>query len=158
MNSQPNDLVTIIKREAEAVTRFVELLREEQETLRRGDVEALELLVEKKTHVASSLAQLGEQRNATLAAKGFVADRVGVESWLSSESPGPGADQAWEAVIAGASQAKELNRVNGSLIQIRMQYNTLAVEALLKASRPLNLYGPDGQTAPYSGRRINDAV
>ncbi len=59
-------------------------------------------------------------------------------------------------MLSLASQARELNRVNGELIQIRMQYNAQALEALLGGNGSLALYGPDGQNAAPSARRISD--
>jgi flagellar biosynthesis/type III secretory pathway chaperone len=39
-----------------------------------------------------------------------------------------------------------------------MQNNAQALEVLLGSNAASNLYGPDGQSAPPSGRRISDSA
>lgn len=152
------DFLQTVEAEADAVVRFVELLKLEQSTLGKGDIDGLSLLIQKKTEVAAELGVLAEQRNASLTAQGLGADRSGIEAWLEKHPADTRLRTAWSRILPLAGEARELNRVNGELIQIRMQHNAQALEALLGASRQLSLYGPDGQTTAHSGRRINDAV
>ena len=53
------------------------------------------------------------------------------------------ARDAWNSLMSLAGQAHEVNRANGELIQIRMQHNAQALEALLGSNASLALYGPD---------------
>lgn len=152
------DLLRTLQTEADAVARFADLLRQEQNTLAIGDVDALTPLIEQKNSVAAELTACAQRRNALLAAEGLTPDRTGIEAWCALHPANTDVSAAWSRILLLARDAHELNRVNGELIQIRMQHNAQGLEALLGASRSLELYGPDGQTAAHSGRRINDAA
>lgn len=152
------DLLGILEAEADAVARFIKLLTLEQVALGTGDTDSLIGFVQEKSAVSSELSSLAGQRNSALAAMGLQSDRAGVEAWLERQPSDLARRNAWSRVVTLASEAKELNRVNGELIQIRMQHNTQAIEAMQGATRTLNLYGPDGQPAPVLSRRINDAA
>ncbi|MEF8711241.1 MAG: flagellar export chaperone FlgN [Candidatus Accumulibacter propinquus] len=65
--------------------------------------------------------------------------------------------RAWSLLLSLASQAHELNRVNGDLIQLRMHHNAQALEVLLGGNGALGLYGPDGQNAASSARISDNA-
>jgi flagella synthesis protein FlgN len=152
------DLLRTLTAEADAVLRFVELLKQEQQSLAAGDVDALTPLVSQKNILATDLAILAKQRNVLLAVENFAPDRAGIDAWCEHHPAKNKVRAAWSGILSLASEACELNRVNGELIQIRMQHNTQALAALQGASRPLNLYGADGQTVGQSSRRINDAA
>ena len=151
-------LLHTLEAEAEAVSRFVELLRLEQIALENGATDQLVDFAQKKSSVSSELTALAEQRHLTLAGLGVKADRAGIEAWLERQPSDTSLRSAWSRVIALAGEARELNRVNGELIQIRLQHNAQALAAMQGASRTLHLYGPDGHTEQLISRRINDAV
>lgn len=152
------DLLRTLTAEADAVLRFVELLKQEQQTLASGDVDAITPLISQKNVLATDLAVLAKQRNALLAVGNFAPDRAGIDAWCEHHPEKNKVRTAWSRVLSLASEARELNRVNGELIRIRMQHNSQSLEALQGASRPLNLYGADGQTVGQNSRRINDAA
>jgi flagella synthesis protein FlgN len=153
-----SDLSNIVEAEAEVVARFVSLLQAEQITLGNGDTDQLSRVTEQKNIIAAELSALAARRNAALAEQKIAPDRPGMEAWLNSHKHDQLLNSLWSKVIALASEARELNRVNGELIQIRMRHNAQALEALRSASRPLSLYGPNGQTSTFSSRSINDAA
>jgi flagella synthesis protein FlgN len=156
------DLLRTVEAESSAVTRFVALLKLEQAALSQGGVDDLVEFANQKSAVANELTLLANQRNTLLAAQGLAADRAGIEAAIAGSIKRQPSDTAlsrlWSQIILLASEAKELNRLNGELIQIRMQHNSQALEAMQGASRTLHLYGPDGQTTPLISRRINDAA
>jgi flagella synthesis protein FlgN len=156
------DLLRTVEAESSAVTRFVALLKLEQAALSQGGVDDLVEFANQKSAVANELTLLANQRNTLLAAQGLAADRAGIETAIAGSIKRQPSDTAlsrlWSQIILLASEAKELNRLNGELIQIRMQHNSQALEAMQGASRTLHLYGPDGQTTPLISRRINDAA
>ena len=144
--------------EAQTVERFVDLLKLEQTSLRSGDTDALPGHTEQKLEFAAQLSEFATQRNAALALLGFNADRAGVEAWCAEHPQEEIAAKAWTSVLALAGEARELNRLNGELIRLRMQYNARALEALRRGASSLDLYGPDGQTATPGRQRINHSV
>lgn len=123
----------------------------------KGDIDGLLELVEEKNSVAGQLTALARQRGEWLAHGGLAADKPGMVAWLAEHSEDVDARAQWSALLSLASQAQELNRVNGDLIRIRLQHNTQSLEALLGAgSAPLSLYDRDGQSAHTGFRRISD--
>jgi flagella synthesis protein FlgN len=157
-NATPLPLLQTLTAEADAVQRFVDVLQLEQSALKSGETEQLTDFAEQKSQVSITLKQLSAQRNALLAASGLSDDRAGIEAWCAMNPAEQRVTEAWARVIALASEARELNRLNGDLIQIHMLYNSKALEALRGGNSALELYGPDGQSQTLGNRRINDAV
>ena len=143
--------------EATLLEQFVELLRREQASLTQGVADDLPQLADQKNGLVIQLNQLSAQRALFLEARGLTADRAGIDAWCAQADDADTTD-AWQEVLQLAAEARELNRVNGELIQIRMQFTAKALEALGGAKNSLELYGPDGQSTKAGGRRINDAV
>jgi flagella synthesis protein FlgN len=158
LNPNPLLLLQTLNAEAEAVRRFVDVLQREQNALKSGNTENLIDLAEQKSQVSSTLKQISAQRNTLLAAAGFNDDRAGMEAWCARNPAEKRVNEAWSSVISLASEARELNRLNGELINLHMQYNSKALEALRGGHSALELYGPDGQSQTLGHRRINDAV
>ena len=144
--------------EAQTVQRFVDLLKLEQSSLSRGDTDALPAYAEQKIALAAVLNDFAAQRNAALGVLGFNADRAGIEAWCAKHPDEEIAAKAWATVLSLAGEARELNRVNGELIHLRMQFNAKALEALRGGATSLDLYGPDGQATTPGRRRINHSV
>lgn len=153
-------LVRTVDAEAATVEDFVALLEREQEMLVKGQVDDLIELVRQKDAVAAKLATLAAQRSMLLRASGLTTDTdgTGMASWFAANPAEVRARSAWSSLLSLAGQARELNRVNGELIQVRMQHNALALETLMGSNASANLYGPDGQKTPPSGRRISDSA
>lgn len=150
-------LLDTLSAERGAFADFIDLLEREQNILKAGSPTELPAAVAEKDQLAEKLAALAAQRNRLLDACGKPHDRPGIEA-LSAENPDtfkPLAD-AWDEIVNLAARAKELNRVNGALISLRMQYNERILEVLSPPGT--SLYGPDGQATAPGGRRINDAV
>ncbi|EXI81456.1 MAG: flagella synthesis chaperone protein FlgN [Candidatus Accumulibacter appositus] len=145
-------------REIAAAQSFVALLEREQQMLVKGQVDDLLDLVRQKNGLAAELATLAAQRQRLLAASGLLNDRQGMAAWFAAHPGETRMHSAWSALLAVAGQARELNRVNGELIQERMQSNAQALEALLGSNAATNLYGPDGQSGLPSGQRISDSA
>lgn len=151
-------LVRAISAEAVAVQQFVDLLKLEQISLSKGNTDDLPEFAEQKSKLAVHLNSLAAQRNTSLAAQGFAADRAGIEAWCAKFSNEQDTSNTWLTILALAAEARELNRLNGELIQMRMQYVTKALEALQSGNKSLDLYGPDGQSTPAGHGRINHSV
>lgn len=126
--------------------------------LGKGEVDHLLALVQEKNGLAMQLAALADERNQALAAQGLAADRSGLAAWFAAHPTAKRARAVWSSLLAVASQARELNLINGELIQLRMQHNARALEALLGTRSALGLDGPDGQNTLPSGARISDSA
>lgn len=151
-------LLDTLSAELSAFADFIGLLEKEQDILKAGSPTDLPAAVAEKDQLAEKLAALAAQRNHLLDTCGQPHDRTGIEA-LCAQNPDkfkPLAEE-WAEIVRLAAHAKELNRVNGALISLRMQYNEQILEAL-SPPPATPLYGPDGQATAPGGRRINDAV
>ena len=150
-------MLQTIEGEVALLEQFVELLRREQASLTRGVADDLPQIADQKNGLVIQLNQLSAKRAVFLEASGLSADRAGIDTWCT-QAQNQEAAEAWRRVLLLAAEARELNRINGELIQIRMQFTAKALEALSGAKNSLELYGPDGQSTKPGARRINDAV
>jgi flagella synthesis protein FlgN len=151
-------LEKMIAEEAQVLAQFIDLLKLEQDSLSNGNIEALAGHAEQKTKFGARLNSLAAQRNAALTAQGLGHDRSGIDAWCAGHPGHETTATAWSALLSLAGEARQLNRTNGDLIQIRMRYNAKALEALRGGNSSLDLYGPDGQSRSAAHRRINDTV
>ena len=155
---EQDHLTQVIEEEARLVGEFVSVLDREQAALAGGQIDAVDGLLVIKNDLATQLEAVGTQRNALLAKQGLTADPAGMQAWCDEHQQEKASREWWPAVVAGAREAMRLNRLNGELIRIRLQYNERALEALRRGDSSLNLYGPDGQSTARSGVRLDDAV
>jgi flagella synthesis protein FlgN len=158
MAADLSGFLKIVAEEADSVERFVHLLEEEKALLTEGHTEALAAAVKQKEELAAKLNELARQRDDSLADDSFPPGRAGMESWSARHPEQMEAIAAWSRSLAAAAQAKEINRVNGQLIRLRLQHTGEALEILLRKEARLDLYGPDGRATAPGDQRINDAV
>lgn len=158
MTAGQSDFLEILVNEAALVRQFVGLLEQEKAILTEGKTDALSTIAGGKEQLAASLNELSRQRNVHLAVHGFAPDRQGMEAWIAKHPQQKDAIAAWNETLSLAAEAKELNRLNGQLIQLRMQYTSQALEILRRKESALDLYGPDGRSTEQGDRKINDAV
>lgn len=151
-------LLQILKCEAESISRVITLLQQEQGALSQGHTEALPEIVEEKNQLFEQLAVLSTQRNSVLEKQGVGPDRSGIEAWCARQKQQEPVGEAWAELLELATKAKELNRLNGEIIALRMQHTAQALEALRSESRSLSLYGPNGLSTSNGTRRINDSA
>ena len=148
-----------LESESEVVSLFIQLLQQEQSDLAKGRTDGLAELADRKNRLAEQLSALAAERNRVLSENGFATDRPGIETWCSRHPSEKTVADAWARVLDLATQAKELHKLNGELIALRMRHNSMALEVLRNAKQPLSLYGPDGQqSSGPSTRRINDSA
>lgn len=133
--------------EHQHLSALVTLMKQEQQMLVALDADALTDLTPKKNALVAELAALSRQRHGALAAAGCDGSEAGMEPWLAVGGNGAAREQ-WETMLATAREAKELNRVNGMLINRQLAHN----QGVLNAMRtPTNapagaIYGASGQT------------
>ena len=158
LSADASTFLQTIAEEVKTVQQFADLLKLEQTSLSAGNTDDLLVFAEQKSQLAIDLGRLAAQRNLSLAAQGFAADRPGVEAWCAKHPSEKTASDTWSRILVLAREARELNRLNGELIQLRMQFNAKALEALQGGKNSLDLYGPDGQATTSGRPRINQAV
>jgi len=130
------------------IQALLELMKQEQQFLVAADADGLEGLTPRKVVLVQELAQLSRQRLSALGGAGFAAAEAGMEPWLAAHGDAP-AHAAWSALLALTADAKELNRVNGLLINRQMAHNQTVLNALrtpTAGAADSTLYGAKGQT------------
>ncbi len=143
-----------LSEEHKAVRALTQLLQQEQEQLVAGDIEAIAALTEPKAKAAVRMAELAAGRHQVLAKAGFDASEAGMKTWLATPAASETAQKSWHELIELAEVGKELNRVNGTLINKQMVRNQNVLNILQHGNAQGNaVYGPDGQTASKSVKR-----
>ncbi len=142
------EFIACLLAERDGTAEFVNLLVNEQTVLRDGASELLEALSRNKAAMARRLSELAVLRTRFLALQGFSPDAAGMQSWISSHPQETGAATAWRSLQSLAAQARELNQVNGALIELQLRHNQQRLAALGKACGTPMLYGPQGQRLP----------
>lgn len=133
--------------EHQHLTALLALMKQEQQSLVALNADELAQLTTQKNAMLSSLASLSQQRHAALAAAGCEASEAGMEPWLAVSGTTEVRDQ-WESMLGAAREAKELNRVNGMLINKQLAHNQGVLNALrTPTNAPTGtIYGASGQT------------
>ncbi len=139
-------VVANLQDEQTALAALLALMTEEQQLLVAGEIDGLSTLTVEKASLINQLAILANQRHTALGAAGFAPEENGMQAWLTS-SKDVDAAALWDAVLELTRNAKELNRVNGILINKHMSNNQGALNALrVPIKGGSSFYGPSGQT------------
>lgn len=145
----PTSPISTVPQEQQHLGSIIELLKQEQALLVAADADGLAELTPRKNSLLQELAALSAQRHAALVAAGCEGAEAGMEPWLAVGGNTEARSQ-WEALLDLARQAKELNRVNGILINKQLAHNQGVLNALrMPAGAGADaggVYGASGQT------------
>lgn len=148
------ELLTALSNECIAVRHFVVLLQQEQALLTESSIDPLLALAEQKSAQAARLNELGELRRRLVENHLPDLDNTAITSWLETYSKE--GSLLWQEIRALAEQSRQLNHINGELIQMKHRHNQQSLTALSRAVSQASLYGPNGQTnfSAGSGRSL----
>ncbi|AOY95732.1 flagellar biosynthesis protein FlgN [Cupriavidus sp. USMAA2-4] len=136
-------LIQILHRETEAVKAFAEALADEREVMKSGDAQALGAVLDRKTALASALAELGAAREAQMAAAGL---RAGPNGMLVGLRIDPAVHQAWRTLRLAALGAHQASTLNSAVIATHLEHTRAAIQVLRQRGIDAGLYGRDGRT------------
>ena len=141
-------LTTILRDEQRLITSLVELMQQEQQFLVKADSGGLETITAQKLAMVQHMAVLAGQRHLALGAVGFAAGEAGMEPWLAACRDAD-AGLLWRDLLERTRAAKELNRVNGMLINKQMTHTQVVLNAMRTPAggADAGVYGPSGQAA-----------
>ena len=150
--ASPFDLVKNLEAELQAFQDFIQVLQTEQDALVQGNVDPLLELAQIKSEKVVLLSQLAESRTRFLSARGYDQEHGGMAKWLQQPRDGgnPQIVELWQQLLTLAENARQLNQINGSMIDTRLRNNQQALAILQAAAKQNALYGPDGQTQSLS--------
>ena len=147
------------KPEATLVSSLISVLEREQKTLVSDDVESIENLMDEKSQILQQIGIASQERYKKLQAHGYEANENGMVALIKATMDGAMSND-WMAFQKSLAQAKELNRVNGLLInrhfnRNREMFNDLQGSRQGGHSASL-IYGANGQqsAARYYGSSL----
>ena len=133
---------------------LIDLMKQEQQFLVAANTDGLETLTPLKTQLVEQLAGQAALRHKSLEAEGFEASEAGMAAWVArGNNPAIGA--VWEQVLESMRTAKELNRINGMLINKQMNHNEILIQAMRTpaGAADTGFYGPSGQATSVNPKR-----
>lgn len=139
-------VIQLFHQDAKLLTDLVALLEKEQRTLVDMDIDEMERILDQKSVLIQHITTSSRHRHQALAKAGFDASENGMANWVRVNAR---EHAAWETFQANLEKAKELNRVNGQVINQHFKRNQQAVNQLQgnKANASAGLYGANGQTS-----------
>jgi flagella synthesis protein FlgN len=145
-----------LKSETALVERFRDTLLLEQETLRSGSADELADVNTKKLALVDSINTAGTER-ALLLTSGK-SSTIDMNAWFSGHPLETESAKLWEGLLKVAREAREINVLNGSLINKLHQKTSDALSILTRNDTGQSLYSRDGQAASGTGSRIIDSA
>jgi flagellar biosynthesis protein FlgN len=140
------------EQDSQLVTRLLEDLQFEQTALVKADVGRIESLLDKRLQLLQSLSMAAKNRYDALALNGFDANEIGMAAWLKQQAK-PALNLAWQKFQKSLAQAKEMNRLNGILINKHFNRNQQLLTHLQGGSSSASVYGKNGQAQVQSTMR-----
>lgn len=147
-----NSLIDTLSEECQAMQSLLDLMKQEQEHLIKADIEGLTALTESKNRMVMRINDHTGSRYAALVRAGFSADDNGMRAALAQLDL-PEAIASWDQLVELGKQAREINRVNGLLINKHLVRNHGALSALQGTKPGGNIYGRDGQSQGIAAHR-----
>jgi flagella synthesis protein FlgN len=139
--------ITTLRDEQQLITALVDLMQREQQLLISADSDGLATTTAQKSTLVLQMGTLANLRHQALGAAGFAASEAGMDAWLAGANDGA-ARTLWLETLERTRAAKELNRVNGMLINKQMSNTQVVLNAMRTpaAGAEAGFYGPSGQT------------
>lgn len=153
-----SNFAAITEREIGLISRFVALLKEEQEALKQADAAGLPEISAAKIDLVKQLNSLEAERRLALNIADDEKTRAAMTEWLAKHPEEEAAAVNWENLLNLASEAKQLQELNVRLVDMHLQQTSEALVALTRQSEKHTLYGSNGQTAQITGSRIVDSA
>jgi flagellar biosynthesis protein FlgN len=152
MNKPTSTLMINFEQDAKLVSNLLEVLTREQSGLVMSDIDVIEAVMEEKTALLQNISLTANSRYAKLATGGFAPNESGMITWLKSQAK-PALTESWERFQKSISQAKEMNRLNGVLINKHFNRNQQLLTHLQGSTGNSGVYGKNGQAQSQSGSR-----
>ena len=149
-----------LREEEHIMSTLLDVLRQEQQMLVAADIEGLPAVTTRKTALVTQMTLLSAQRHRSLGKCGFPAEEAGMDAWIAASGEARAESESlWGALLQHTRTAKELNLINGVLINKQMGQTQDALHALRpQGSAGNNFYGPGGVTTTLPRRDRKSVV
>lgn len=141
--------------ETKAIDLLLNLLEQEQQSLITGHIQSMSQIIEQKSKTLLDINQYAHQRYKTLTHLGFKGNEEGMQQWLNKHAT-KNVQSAWLAAQQALVKGKELNRINGILINKHMQRTQQMLNVMQQKTGNNTLYGANGQAT--SQVRLRNAI
>lgn len=142
------------EQDSQLVKTLLADLQNEQAALIVADLDTIESMLDKRVSLLQELGSAAKNRYDALAKAGYEANEKGMTAWLNEQS-NPMLEKSWAQFQQQLIQAKELNRLNGVLINKHFQRNQEKLAALQVQPSMAQTYGKNGQAQPASAQRTS---
>lgn len=153
-----SNIAAIIDREIALISRFIELLLDEQTCLKQAAPELLQRITAEKVPLIETLNQLEGERNLVLQNTQGVSGQPAMVKWLAQSPQNINATVHWEKLLKLAREAKTLHEINIKLINLHLAKTNAALSILNSQSGSRTLYDSGGHSASTTGSRIVDSA
>jgi flagella synthesis protein FlgN len=138
---------TTLRDELQLINSLLELMKQEQQFLVSADSDGLAAITPRKSTLVQQMSVLASQRHRQLGAAGVAAGEAGMEAWLAVAGD-DAARASWRELLERTGEAKEINRVNGMLINKQMTNTQVVLNAMRSpaGAAETGVYGRGGQT------------
>ncbi|MEJ7806750.1 MAG: flagellar protein FlgN [Telluria sp.] len=145
---------TTLQDELKLINCMIDLMKQEQQFLVAANTDGLGTLTPLKTQLVEQMATLAARRHASLEKDGCEASEVGMNAWVQRIND-PVISTSWQHVLEKMRDARELNRINGMLINKQMTHNQMLIQAMRTPADAADtgFYGPSGQATAVSSKR-----
>lgn len=133
----------MFEQDVNLVKELLWLLSREQASLINADIDALEDLLDEKAQLLQKISASVQLRYNALVKLGFEPNENGMSSWVAKRAT-PEQVDAWHEFQQTLTQTKEMNRLNGQLINKHFTRNHQFLQQL-QGSQAVGGYGPNGQ-------------
>ncbi|MGV7209025.1 flagella synthesis protein FlgN [Oxalobacteraceae bacterium A2-2] len=142
----PLSPINSLREETKVMAALLDVLRQEQQCLIAADIDTLATLTAGKSALVGQMSQLSQLRHQALEQAGHFNQDAGMDAWIAASGETE-ALPMWQSLLEQTRAAKELNRVNGMLINKQMSYTQGALDALRPRGSSAAVYGPSGLTS-----------
>lgn len=153
-----SDIAGILAREIELVSRFISLLNDEQDSLKKADADTLQAITAEKSPLIAQMNSAEGERMAAIGAAGQPGTKASMQRWLEVNATDAAAATNWQQLLELAREAKALHDLNIQLVDMHLKNATEALAILTQPPESSSLYGASGQTMSSSGSRIVDSA
>jgi flagella synthesis protein FlgN len=137
------------EQDQQLINALLGLLEREQAMLIKVDIDGLEVMLEHKNQLLQRIKTVASHRYSTLTKQGFEASEKGMFAWLQQQNQ-PSLNQSWAVFQNEINLAKEMNRLNGLLINKHFSRNQQLLSHLQNSVGNASIYGRDGQSKSTS--------
>ncbi|MGB5211132.1 MAG: flagellar protein FlgN [Gammaproteobacteria bacterium] len=139
-----SEISRVLDEEIRAATTLLGVLRDERETLKNRDMDALSRNGDAKHRMLAELDALDKDRLGLAELAGIPSDREGFGDFLDSLHQGDGIRLRWQRLVGLLEECRDRNEANGRLVALQRNYVEKALDALRGIDKQPSLYGPDG--------------